>query len=65
MIKLNVPDMSCGHCVGAITKAVKALDHDAVLDFDLATRSVKLQTAVPTGSVLATLAEAGYPATEQ
>lgn len=24
MLKLNVPDMTCGHCAGVVTKAVKA-----------------------------------------
>lgn len=64
MIKLNVPDMSCGHCVGSITKAIKELDGAAVLDFDLPARAVKVDTTAAADAVIATLAEAGYPATE-
>lgn len=29
MIAFEVKDMTCGHCVGTITKAVKAVDRDA------------------------------------
>lgn len=62
MITLNIPDMSCGHCAGVITKAVKQLDGNAVLDFDMPAHTVKLQTSVPVEQVLATLDDAGYPA---
>lgn len=63
MITLNIPDMSCAHCVGVITKAIKALDGDAVLDFTLPERMVQVQTTVDSATLLATLDEAGYPAT--
>lgn len=62
MITLNVPDMSCGHCAGVITKAVKQLDSNAVLDFDMPAHTVKVQTSAPVAQVLATLDDAGYPA---
>jgi len=63
MIKLNIPDMSCGHCVGVITKAVKDLDQDAVVDVDLPTHTVQVQTSRGADALLATLDDAGYPAT--
>jgi copper chaperone len=63
MSKLSIPDMSCGHCVGVITKTVKALDADAQLDFDLAQHTVTLQTKAPLDAVRAALDDAGYPAT--
>lgn len=63
MIKLHIPDMSCGHCTGIINKTIKELDQDAVATFDVPARTVELSTTAAQDSVLASLAEAGYPAT--
>jgi copper chaperone len=63
MSKLNIPDMSCGHCVGVITKTVKALDAEAQIEVDLAQHTVELRTSAPLAAVQAALDEAGYPAT--
>ena len=35
MIAFEVNDMTCGHCVSVITKAVKAADKDAQVQIDL------------------------------
>jgi len=60
-MKLNVPDMTCGHCVGTITKAVKALDPAAEVKADLAGKTVTIETAVPAAVIGRALDEAGYP----
>ena len=62
MLKLNVPDMTCGHCASVVTKTVKSLDAGATLDVDLATQTVTVVSSVEAGKVKAALAEAGYPA---
>ncbi|MFO1133068.1 MAG: heavy-metal-associated domain-containing protein [Hyphomicrobiales bacterium] len=62
-MKFNVPDMSCGHCVATITKAVKALDPAAEVKTDLAAKSVTVESAVPASSIARALDEAGYPNT--
>ena len=36
MIELRVEGMTCGHCVSAVTRAVKALDPEAHVQVDLA-----------------------------
>jgi copper chaperone len=36
MYQFNVPDMTCGHCASAITKAVKAEDPNAEVEISLA-----------------------------
>lgn len=61
MLKLSVPDMSCGHCAAAVTKAVKAVDAAAAVDVDLATKTVAVSTAADPRKVSAALADAGYP----
>lgn len=62
MLKLNVPDMTCGHCAAAVTKAVKGIDASAAVDVDLATRTVAVRTVADLDKVRAALADVGYPA---
>jgi copper chaperone len=61
MISFQVDDMTCGHCVSSITKAVKAVDGEAKVQIDLATHRVDIE---PTGTDAAELSdaikEAGY-----
>lgn len=63
MIKLNVPDMSCGHCAGVITKTLKELDCNATIEFDMPKRIVSVTTSEASADIIAALNEAGYPAT--
>lgn len=63
MIILNVPDMSCGHCAGVITKALKALDPQAVIGYDMHNHKVQIDTLESAAEVLQAMAQAGYPAT--
>jgi copper chaperone len=64
MLELKVNDMTCGHCVGAVTKAVKELDPKAMVRVDLDAKRVSVDSAVPAGEVIAALEEAGYPAVQ-
>ena len=61
-MEFNVPDMSCGHCAGVITKTVKSLDASATVSIDLPAKKVTVQTTQDRATVAAALAEAGYPA---
>lgn len=63
MLKLSVPDMSCGHCVKAITEAVKAVDAGASVTSDLGSKMVSVDTLAESGKILKSLDQAGYPAT--
>jgi copper chaperone len=61
MTTFEVKDMSCGHCVGAITKAVKAVDQGATLQIDLATHRVSIDsTAADAAALSEAIKEAGY-----
>jgi copper chaperone len=60
MLDFQIPDMTCGHCVKAVTEAVKAADPAAELQIDLPTHRVQVQTAAPREQVVAKLVEAGY-----
>jgi copper chaperone len=63
MITLKVPDMSCGHCAGVITKAIKEIDPAAVVQFDMHHHMVQVETAQSRELVANALNNAGYPAT--
>ena len=62
-MKLHIPDMSCGHCAGVITKALKALDPQAAIEFDMPARAAQVNTSQSAEAVLQALDAAGYPAT--
>ena len=61
MLEFKLPDMSCGHCAGTVTKAVKQVDPQAKVDVDLQTKQVKVESAEPREQFAEALTEAGYP----
>lgn len=61
MIAFEVRDMSCGHCVGAITQALKAVDRDAEVQIDLGKHRVQVAAGRASAQQLAeAIREAGY-----
>ncbi len=64
MTKLNIPDMTCGHCKAAVEKAVASVDADAKVAVDLDTRTVEIDSSADMGAILAALKEEGYEATQ-
>ncbi|WP_293502098.1 heavy-metal-associated domain-containing protein [Roseateles sp.] len=61
MHRFTLPDMSCGHCVAAITEALKAADAQARVEIDLEARTAEVDSALSREALAAVLAEAGYP----
>lgn len=60
-MEFEIPDMSCGHCAGVITKTVKQLDAFATVSIDLPAKKVTVQTTQDRQTVADALTEAGYP----
>lgn len=61
MISFQVDDMTCGHCVRAITEAVKTADKDATVQADLAAHRVDIaQGSADADTLAAAIREAGY-----
>jgi len=60
MIELKVPDMTCGHCVSTITKAVKELDAAARVEASLADHKVQVESKASQSELLHCIAEAGF-----
>ena len=61
MYELTVEDMSCGHCVGRVTKAVQQVDPIATVAIDLPTRKVKIDSRADLDKIAAAIIDAGYP----
>ena len=61
MITFNIPQMSCGHCVKAVTEAVQEVDPQAKVQVDLASKAVQVESQADRAKIVASLAEAGYP----
>ena len=60
MITFNIPQMSCGHCVKAVTEAVQEVDPQAKVQVDLASKAVQVESKADRAKIVASLAEAGY-----
>jgi copper chaperone len=59
-MELEVKDMTCGHCAGAITKAVKDVDAQANVDIDVATKTVRIDSTRGVNDFLSAIEEAGF-----
>jgi len=62
MYEFNIPDMSCGHCVSTVTKAIKTADPDAIANFDLLKRKATVESSIDAKAIGDALEHAGYPA---
>jgi copper chaperone len=56
----TVADMTCGHCVRAMTKAVETAFPGAKVVADTETKRVTVENAQDAGAVAAVIAEEGY-----
>jgi copper chaperone len=56
----QVQGMSCGHCVGAVTQAVKSVDPQAEVKVDLASGKVEVQSQQDHAAIVRAIEEEGY-----
>jgi copper chaperone len=56
----QVQGMSCGHCVGAVTQAVKSVDPQAQVTVDLASGKVEVQSQQDHAAIARAIEEEGY-----
>ena len=62
MHQFLVPNMTCGGCLGSITRSLHKLDPQAEIEGNPQTRSIKVASAKTQAQLLAALSDAGYPA---
>ena len=60
MIELELPTMTCGHCVRTVTRTVQAVDAGAQVEVDLPAQRVRIQSQQPREAFERALAEEGY-----
>ncbi len=60
MLAFTIDDMTCGHCVGSITKAIQALDPAAKVAAELATHCLSVQSHCDAKTVENTIRDAGF-----
>lgn len=63
MIEFQVEGMSCQHCVGAVTKAIKAVDANAGVQIELASGIVRVESTDAPERLSAAISDAGYDVT--
>lgn len=59
-MKFTVLDMTCQHCVKAITQQILNADPNAKVDIDLSTKSVEVQSTLSEKSIFNAIEEAGF-----
>lgn len=60
MLRYQVEGMSCGHCVQAVTKAVKSVAPSADVQVDLGARQVTVNGSDNREAVARAIEDAGY-----
>jgi copper chaperone len=60
MYQFNVSDMTCGHCVSTVTKAVKGVDSRASVEISLAERRVTVRSSLSQQEIAEAIKDAGY-----
>jgi len=58
--RFEVQDMTCGHCVARISRAIQAVDADAKLAIDLASNAVIVDGGDSRSPYEAAIRDAGY-----
>lgn len=60
MIEFNVQDMTCGHCVGRITKAINAVDISAKVEATIEEKKILIESDVDVARLMQAIQDAGY-----
>jgi copper chaperone len=63
MLSLKVSGMTCGGCIKAVTKAIQSQDPSAIVQADLGTQIVSLETILSQAQASQLITDAGFPVT--
>jgi len=56
----DVEGMSCNHCAKAVTKAVQQIDPQALVQVDLASKKVEVESTQTRQAIAQAIADEGY-----
>jgi copper chaperone len=62
MQQFKVEGMTCAHCVKAVTNAIKGEDAEAIVQVDLPTGEVMVESDLTAEQVIGLIVEEGYQA---
>lgn len=62
MYEFEVKNLSCGHCVATVTRAVQAQDPKATVEVNLKTKRVSVQSSAGEIQLREAMAAVDYPA---
>ena len=62
MVTFRVPDMTCGHCAGTITKALITIDEAARVEVDVPGKLVAVTSKAAHAELAEAIRKAGYTA---
>jgi len=60
-MKFKIENMTCGGCARSVTATIKELDQNAVVNIDIESKWVEVETNVPEQEVVEALNEDGFP----
>jgi len=61
MLTLHVSGMTCGGCINAITRAIQAQDTNAVVQADLKTQELQINSILSLEELTEIVTNAGFP----
>ncbi len=61
MLRLHIPNMTCGGCAKSVTRALLSVDPQARIETNPPTREVQVDSEFDESAFLAALSKAGYP----
>jgi copper chaperone len=61
MYELQVEGMTCGGCANSVKRSVQAVDSNATVEVDLASKKVRVDSRAGLDAVKSAIVEAGYP----
>ena len=64
MLSLKVSGMTCGGCIKAVTKAIQSQDPEALVQADLESQTVNLETSLSAVKASQIITDAGFPVSQ-
>lgn len=64
MQHFDLKGLTCGHCVRAVTEAIKSLDENADVEINLATGKMTVVSELPASEIIKAVFSEGYEAYE-